>query len=63
MINEGRRCSISASIPPPILHVGHFMALCLDESVGDGGQPAHRPSSEAVPVWWVTPPAAPDMRP
>ena len=63
MINEGKAVFYIGFDPTAdSLHVGHFMALCLMKRLQMAG---NRPiaSSEAVPVWWVTPPAAPTCAP
>ena len=71
MINEGKAVFYIGFDPTAdSLHVGHFMALCLMKRLQtanlDRKNPlatGASPSSEAVPVWWVTPPAAPTCAP
>ena len=64
MINEGKAVFYISSDPTAdSLHVGHFMALCLMKRLQMAGNRPIAPSSEAVPVWWVTPPAAPTCAP
>ena len=63
MINEGKAVFYIGFDPTAdSLHVGHFMALCLMKRLQMAAT-GPSPSSEAVPVWWVTPPAAPTCAP